>query len=89
MIHGLVVIVARQVDGEQLRPLMMMSGLPMDVLGSIWSMADEEQQGRVCGWVWLGVVGCGWMLWIGVVWCGRVWLACIFLVNMQKETVVD
>eukprot|EP00730_Choanoeca_flexa_P010302 TRINITY_DN17417_c0_g1_i1.p1 TRINITY_DN17417_c0_g1~~TRINITY_DN17417_c0_g1_i1.p1 ORF type:complete len:549 (+),score=136.01 TRINITY_DN17417_c0_g1_i1:36-1682(+) len=34
-------------DGGQMRPLMMMSGLPMDVLGEVWAMVDDEQQGKI------------------------------------------
>ncbi len=36
-----------QLDGGQLRPLMMMSGLPVEMLGTIWGMVDVEQQGKV------------------------------------------
>jgi hypothetical protein len=34
-------------DGGQMRPLMMMSGLTMDVLGEVWAMVDDEQHGKV------------------------------------------
>eukprot|EP00045_Choanoeca_perplexa_P012469 m.136081 g.136081 ORF g.136081 m.136081 type:complete len:546 (+) comp16021_c0_seq2:83-1720(+) len=34
-------------DGGQMRPLMMMSGLPMDVLGEVWALVDDEQNGKI------------------------------------------
>lgn len=39
-----------RVDGGQLRPLMMMSGLEMDQLATIWGMVDTEQLGSVRRW---------------------------------------
>ncbi|EDQ84220.1 uncharacterized protein MONBRDRAFT_13000 [Monosiga brevicollis MX1] len=33
-------------DGQQMRPLMMMSGLPMETLGTVWSIIDTEQLGK-------------------------------------------
>jgi hypothetical protein len=35
------------VDGGQIRPLMLMSQLPMDSLAEIWGLADTEQNGAV------------------------------------------
>lgn len=36
-------------DGMQMRSLMMMSGLDNGTLGTIWTMVDNEQRGKVSG----------------------------------------
>lgn len=35
------------IGGGQLRPLMEMSGLPMEQLGTIWGLVDDSQRGKV------------------------------------------
>ena len=34
-------------DGGQMRPLMLMSELPLEVLGELWALVDEEEAGKV------------------------------------------
>eukprot|EP00040_Diaphanoeca_grandis_P010100 m.51747 g.51747 ORF g.51747 m.51747 type:complete len:510 (-) comp21493_c2_seq1:64-1593(-) len=36
-----------RIDGSQLKPLLMMSKLPNDILGEVWSLVDAEKAGSV------------------------------------------
>lgn len=52
---------------------------------AVYSVGDAQEGMVGCGWVlWLGVVGCYGQVWSGVVRCGRVWL-CVVVCGRRHQ----